>query len=351
MISYGDFEYDGRLRELYKACCLLGNVFLFSRGKVPISSNHFLINESYTKFIRTCVSIGKRIDSVGLLFLDNRKSVIPGLRLKKRFKSAKIVLDCRELYLARYVKHLSGKIGCFVEKRGIKKANVIICANEERAIFMQDYYKLASRPLIYENFRKLEYSSPQKKEKSLERFQQYGVDGEIRIVATSGCDLSRLTDVLVSNLPKVNYPCKLFLVGDSPKNDLIRIEKICSLNNIKNVVHVGKLCQDDLKALLSYCHIGIVNYNQFDINNKYCASGKIFEFVYEGLPVVTTTNPPLVSFCSKYSVGVCDDEFYKGINNVASNYDFYKNNTHSFLKSISVDENNSNLACAIKQRI
>ena len=38
------------------------------------------------------------------------------------------------------------------------------------------------------------------------------------------------------------------------------------------------------------------------MNNKYCASGKIFEFLYEGIPVVTTTNITLKTVCDEYNI-------------------------------------------------
>ena len=129
LISYGDFEYDGRLRELYKISKNLGEVFLISRGKEKIDTNHCILNCSYYSFVKKTVNFGNKIEGIDVLFLDNRKSIIPGLKLKKHFKEAKIVLDCRELYLSKDVKHLSGKIGCLIEKRGIKAADVIICAS------------------------------------------------------------------------------------------------------------------------------------------------------------------------------------------------------------------------------
>ena len=351
LISYGSFEYDGRLRELYKVADKIGCVYLISRGKNKIDGNHYLINNSYLSFIKKAVSIGKQIGDVDVLFLDNRKSIIPGLKLKKIFKKAKIVLDCRELYLFKYVKHLSGKIGCLIEKKGIKKADVIICANEDRAVFMKDYYRLEEKPLVYENLRMLEYSSSDAKATGENRFKKYIINDEIRIIATSGCDISRLTDVLVTNMPKVNHKCRLFLVGSDYGKDFLKIQSICQKNNIRNVVFVEKLGQDDLKALISFCHIGIVNYHQNDLNNKYCASGKLFEFVFEGLPIVATTNPPLQKLCSLYSFGVCDDSFWNGINTIISDYETYKTNALNFSKLFSINDNNNILVENIKYRL
>ena len=343
LISYGNYEFDGRLRELYKIACALGDVCFISRGDKKVCDSHYLLNVPYLEFVKKAVQIGKKFPKIDVLFLDNRKSIIPGLKLKKIYKSSRIILDCRELYLSKYVKHLAGKIGCIFEKRGIKKADLVICANQERADFMQEYYKLKNKPFVYENLRTLEYSSHENEILSKEKFEKYNVPNEIRLISTAGCDISRLTDSLVSCLPKIGFKCRLFLVGGGNDKDKKQIERICESNNISNVEIMGMLNQNDLKTLIGYCHIGIVSYHQNDLNNKFCASGKIYEFLYEGLPVVTTTNPPLVNFCKKHKIGESDDCFVNAIEMVAANYSFYKENVLKYCDGFSINDNNSNL--------
>lgn len=340
-MSYGDYDYDGRLRELHTIAMSLGRTRFISRGSEPHDPNHCIVNDSYPRFIRAAVEKGKSFGEPDVLFLDNRKSILPGLILKRRFPNAKIILDCRELYLPKYVKHLAGKIGCVIERWGIRKADILICANEARASFMEEYYKLGKRPLVYENLRALAYSSPENEAASKEKFRKYDTPGEFRIISTSGCELSRMNDVLVENLPKVQSNCRLFLVGDSLPQDVSAIRGICEKNGIRNVEIIGKLNQDDLKALIGYCHIGIVNYHQKDLNNKYCASGKLYEFLFEGKPVVTTTNPPLADFCEKHHVGRCSDVFYDAINDVLADYAFYQKEAAAFALNNPVSANNS----------
>ena len=174
---------------------------------------------------------------------------------------------------------------------------------------------------------------------------------EIRIISTAGCDLTRLTDILVKNMPKIQNKCRLFLVGGGTEKDISTIRAICYKNNINNVEIVGKLNQNDLKAIIGYCHIGIVSYHQQDLNNKYCASGKIFEFLFEGLPVVTTTNPPLQSFCKEHGVGESSDEFYDGINLVIANYSLYREKVQAFINGYLISENNAKLCSNIKSML
>ena len=79
------------------------------------------------------VKTGKEKKKIDILVLDNRKSIIPGLILRKILRPDVTIIDCRELYIKKEVKHIAGKIGCLIERKGIETADVIICANEFRS--------------------------------------------------------------------------------------------------------------------------------------------------------------------------------------------------------------------------
>lgn len=344
LISYGDCEYDGRLRELIRVFSTMGELFAFSRGHNKLAAGHKTCNAtSYARFIKDAVAFGKQLRSLDILVLDNRKAVIPGLLLKRAIAPKIIVQDCRELYVPSEVSHLSGKIGCFFEKRGIQKANIIICANQERAQKMQELYSLKRTPLVFENLRQLEYSSEQAFEVQEKRFTEYIHQDEFRIITTSGCSISRTNDVLVRNLKNVEKPCRLFMVGNSSPVDRHTIEQIVQEEGLHNVEIIGQLDRDALKYLISVSHIGIVNYHQNDYNNRYCASGKLFEFLYEGIPVVTTTNPPLRRFCEEFGVGVADDNYANAINRILKNYGMYRNNVRDYAMHYPIENNNDAL--------
>ena len=110
----------------------------------------------------------------------------------------------------------------------------------------------------------------------------------------------------------------------------------------------GLLTHTELKYLISQSHIGIVNYGQTDTNSKYCASGKLYEFLYEGIPVVTTSNSPLKRICDEEKIGVVDDRFADGINEVLRNYEFYKERVKAYTERVTVEDNNRKLICEIE---
>ncbi len=343
LISYSDYDYDGRLRELINVFKKMGELKLFVGASHSVfDGQHTFKKLSYRDFIKGAEKYARSLHGLDLLVVDNRRAIFPALMIKRKVK-CKMILDCRELYFPREVHHFAGKVGCYIEKPGIKKADIIICANKERAEVMRDYYKLQKTPLVFENLRKLIYSNNFNEDKIKEKFAQYLVDDEIRIISTSGCIISRTSDVLVENLDRVNRKCRLILVGEDSGKDRIIMENVIKKHKLSNVVILGKVNQDELKFLIHHSHIGVVNYNQNDFNNKYCASGKLYEFIYEGIPVVTTTNPPLKRLCDEFQIGVADDTYANGINKILCNYEFYKRNAEEYGKKHTVQANNERL--------
>lgn len=351
LISYGDIDYDGRLRSLIDVFSEMGTVHSFSRGTSPLNETSIVNNTSYLRFIRDAIKYAKSLPKIDWLVLDNRKATIPGLIIRKKYRPNYTIQDCRELYLIKEVKHLTGKLGCIFEKKMIKKADIIICANQERGKIMKEEFSLEKEPLTYENLRKLQYESMEKLELAKMRIDPYIIEGEFRIISSSGCSILRTNDVLVKNLTKVERPCRLFLVGDYEETEKTTIKSIMEEQNILNVEILGRLSQTELKYLISNCHIGIVNYGQYDTNNRLCASGKLYEFLYEGIPVVTTTNPPLKRICDEYSIGVSDDQYFIGINCIINRYDYYKENVCNYIEEHTVKENDLKLINQLQNKV
>ena len=210
---------------------------------------------------------------------------------------------------------------------------------------------LADVPITYENLRQLEYESDEEYKKAKAKIDAMINDDEYRIISTSGCSILRTNDVLVKNLSKVDKKCRLYLVGDYTAAEKAVIDEIMAENSSTNVEIVGRLNQSELKYLISKCHIGIVNYGQYDTNNRLCASGKLYEFIYEGIPVVTTTNPPLKNICDEFKIGIADDAYYNGINMVLDQYESFCENVRQFSAGHTIIDNDRQLVKDISDYI
>lgn len=357
-LSYGIHEYDGRQRELMKICRMLGHTVSLTRtnpGFVPEDPDHHGFSETgrgaYLSFIRTAERLFRQLGNIDTLFVDNRKATIPALRIKRLFPQVRIIQDARELYLRTEVRGLASKAGCLFEERLYRRADVILCANKFRAQRMQAEYKLPETPLVYENLRRLEYSPQADLTVLAQRFAPLLQGEALNIISTSGCSVARTNDRLTEALTRVERPCRLFLVGGSTAEEEAAIRKIAADKHLDCVHILGMLDQDALKYLISQCHIGIVNYGSYDANNLYCASGKIYEFIFEGKPVVTTENPPLTELCDQYGIGAADNEYAGAINTVAARYDAYLSNVGKAADAMDISGNNTAAAEAIRSRL
>ena len=346
---------DGRLNNLLNVFSHLGELCCITQGSHPFNENNIVHDCNYFTFIFKALKYAMSLDNVDAFVLDNRKAALIGLilmKLRKLLNRRSIyIYDCRELYLMHDVKHFVGKVGCFFEKYMIKKADILICANQERAKFMCDIYSLQEIPLVYENVRQLAYESYDAFLKAQERFKFFIHDDEIRIVSSCGCDISRGNDALVKSLTKINRKCRLFLCGKSSAQDERYLRKLIRQLGLDNVEITGMLSHSELKFLIQHSHIGIVSYKQNDFNNRFCASGKLYEFIYEGIPIVTTTNPPLKRLCDQHHIGVTDDTYSAGINTVLNNYDYFVERVRAFAAHHTIKQNDDALSAELKARL
>ena len=148
----------------------------------------------------------------------------------------------------------------------------------------------------------------------------------------------------VINLP---YESELFLIGAAPQKDIETVQNFVEKYKCDNIRIIGKVPEAELKYLINHCDVGVVYYHQNDLNNKYCASGKVFEFLYEGVPIVSTDNPPLKKICKEYNIGVATNSLLDGMKSIKEKYELYLKNTKKVRQLLSIETNNINLAKSI----
>lgn len=227
------------------------------------------------------------------------------------------------MYFFTEQKTLKSKIGCIFENIIIRKADIILVANHYRAIIMKKYYNLKNIPIVFENIRYLQLD-----EKNIEEFEkkyEYLDDiKKFKIVSTSGYQETLLEKKLIDEI-SIMENVELFFIGvDKLKND----------TKYKNIYFLPRVNLDELKIFLKKMDAGYVGYEIKNINTKYCASGKIYEYIYEELPILAYKNIPLKCFMEKNEVGVSGDNFGELIKVLQRNYPKYKENTLKFKKKI-----------------
>jgi glycosyltransferase involved in cell wall biosynthesis len=355
LISYDYFKYDGRLRELIKVAKELGEVTYITRssdGEEPQEQAHILYpDRGYVDFIRFVCRQVKRIGNMDLIFIDNRKGIIPGYLAKKLTNASYVVQDCRELYNMKSAAGIPGKIGCIVEKIFTQHSDVVIAANAYRAKLMVKMFGLKKKPLNYENIRRLEYTSEERKKLVEEECASFFSEKKFRIISTAGCDMSRTTGKMLEAMKGLGEDYELLLIGESDEEDELIVRQTIQDLKLTNVKILPRMDQDHLKYFIQNSQVGWVAYHQRDLNNKYCASGKIYEFLFEGVPVVTSTNPPLKEFCEKYKVGQASDDYEQAVRAIAAQEDRWKASVRHFVERVHVENNNHRLAEQIRREL
>lgn len=358
IISFGNSDNDGRLLELIKAFNHIGTVSLVSTSTgtknltiskhkiIKVNHNNYLTYSNYFKFILMSLKEAIMKKNYDILVVDNYLASIPGMIIAKLIKPSFLIQDVRELYFVSERKSVKEKIFVFFEKLLLKKADIVIGANKERVHIMKKEHKLKELPIVFENIRLL--PKVKKDSEFLEKYQYLFSKGNFNLICSGGFYLSRLTDELVKSMKFIDKNINLIIIGGGTEVDRIALENIIKKENIKNVELLGKVSLEELNYVIKNCHVGVVNYHQKDLNNIYCASGKIYEFLGDGLPVVTTNNISLKEICERYGVGVSDDDFQKSITKVYNNYSAYKANVQIFKEHLSSDNNNLKLANEIK---
>lgn len=357
VISHSNFERDGRLKELVKIGQLLGRVSLISQSTdgQKKQNNHYVINgkrnRSYLYFILFSLQVARRLQKDCIVFADNRKSILPAILIRAIHPRVLLIHDSRELYIMKDVKHLSGKIGCVIEYVFLKKFDLILCANKERARIMKYVHKLKELPIVFENIRKLENTIHKDLVETHNKYNFLRTEKRLKVISTSGFAFERGGDELINALSFFSEEMVLYIFGSATKLDIEKFHRIQGNDNITNIVYIGTVNLNELQFCIQNCDIGAVFYHKKDLNNKYCASGKVYEFIFEGIPIVCSDNIPLVTFCNTYKVGVADSSFATSLKKMADNYEYYRNNAIKTAESINIEEYRDQIAKEIRNRI
>lgn len=362
VISYGIREFDGRLKEIIKSCEQVTKTKILCLTEqnhwkndnfqyIDIKNRNYLSFTLYWDFFKTAFKLFRKSRKKNknlVVFIDNFYAAPVGFLIKIFYPKTVVIQDCRELYFAKDMPKF-GKLFCILEEKLMKKAKLVFCANKYRSKIMKERFRLKSYPVVFDNIRLLD--SSQRSENISEKYVN-DFKYQWNVVSSGGYSLGRKTEELIRDFDKLDHDkYGLYIVGNGSESDRLKLDTIIREKNIKNIHFIDRVSMNELKYIVDKCQIGVVSYHQRDLNNEYCSSGKIYEYMGEGLPVITTENIPLVEFCEKNKVGASNNEFDKSLIDVSTNYNYYKQNVDNFMNNLSISDNNNSMANEIEEAI
>ena len=272
---------------------------------------------------------------------NNKKGIISfllnGLVAILKRPSLIMLHDEYPMILVPVIKLISiARLFRYVEKKYIKQCDIVISANQERASIMKDYYKLETMPLVFDNVHRIDCSY------NLEYCDfKYGslLDSNcFKALYAGGLADKRLSYTIAEQIGKLGAGYQLIICGLAENNGEKKLESIISGLNGCNISYIGFVSREELKYLLERVDVSISAFAMDTLNNINCASGKVYESLFVGTPLLTGINPPLVHLCDEYGVGVSTSDFGKGLIELQNNYLYYKTNVSNYVSNINKDD-------------
>jgi glycosyltransferase involved in cell wall biosynthesis len=213
-----------------------------------------------------------------------------------------IIYDAHELetemgqpddYATAFLRRLESKL--------ISKVRYVITPNEERAAFYLKTYDLQNDPVVIFN------CAPRvniKKNTSLHT--KLGLPEDHHIVIYHGsyiCD--RSLDQLLLSADEFSDNIDLVMIGDQNAYYRDVLVPVYSHMKHKEKVHwLPYIAHSEIQTLVSGADLGVVIYQDINLNNQLCAPLKLYEYIMLEVPILGCDMPSLRSFMRQNTVGI-----------------------------------------------
>ncbi|MEO7102181.1 MAG: glycosyltransferase, partial [Gemmatimonadaceae bacterium] len=188
-----------------------------------------------------------------------------------------------------------------LESWAVRRANLVIAANHERAALMQSHYRLKRMPTVIRNI------PPAIARGAALTHLAPPPPGVTRLIYQGDVSLDRGVGRFVEAVAHLGGAFELVIVGGGP--DLGAVDELRHrLNAGDRIRLLGRVPASDLPALMASAHLGVVCYPTSGLNNVYCAPNKLYEYAQAGIPMVATPNRVVDAVFAAYGVGVSGED-------------------------------------------
>jgi glycosyltransferase involved in cell wall biosynthesis len=318
VLLYGTLEYDGRAQRMLEVLKKLGRVTVVdvadqgvdqTNGVADVRRVQVYLQKRANKISRhilfwwAALRVAQRVKP-SVVVAENFFTTLPGW-ISARYWKSKLVYDAYELIIPDSTCPMSkrDRFWYLLERWTVRRADLVIAANEERASLMAEHYCLKQMPTVMHNIPGCTKAIA-RTEEMLRRFPVLfrRTTDEVLVIYQGDISLSRGIARFIRALAFLGPEYRLIIVGGGP--DLERLKAIGEpFEREGRFVMLGRIPHRQLSAITVMADIGIVTYPYQGLNNIYCAPNKLFEYTQAGLPVVATDQPPLRRLVENYGIG------------------------------------------------
>ena len=339
MYVYNDITTDARVQRAADALAADYDLTLIStqKGKLIKDNNYknLLVgwrSQGMTNIMATIMGAWRivRKQHPDVVYCHDYYSSILAYLLIKTHYSGKIVYDAHELIIPEDG-YKNNRLSFFYwfEKRIVNKVDLLICASKERGSIMKEHYGLQNAPLVIPNISQLQINDEDKDVQSiLDSLKDFFSIDKTTVVYAGAVTGSRRINELLDATISLSDRCKLLIVGNGSALDSIK-NKATEHPELESAF-TGGIPYKCLGSVLSRCDIGFLYYPSNTLNNKYCASNKIYEYASVGLPMLANENPTVKDILENAKIGISTLNFREGLLQLVADGETYKRNCQVF---------------------
>ncbi|MEG6617377.1 glycosyltransferase family 4 protein [Peptococcaceae bacterium 1198_IL3148] len=275
--------------------------FLYSLKKPFRLVKNLLAYKRYLDFvIKWLLENGYKSD---LAFHCHDLPALPiGLCCSAKF-GGKVVYDSHELYPEMTGRgSLEKIIYTLIESNLIKRADIVISANEPRAEIMSKKYKI-SLPVVIKNYPDEEQSN----NANIKLRNQLGIEKEtVIIIYIGGLQGGRALTNLVEAMNFIESGAVLLLIGYGNLTTALK-EKVEVEGLTERVIIMPPINPSEIHGYLKQADLGVAFYENISLNNWLAAPNKMYDYIMADTPVLVGNQPGISEEVAQYNVGlICE---------------------------------------------
>lgn len=227
-------------------------------------------------------------------------TLIAGFLFRHR---AQIIYDAHELF-SETQKGLRKIIWGLLERIMVPACHAYIQPEKNRrTYFAQKYHLPESSIALVENFPLGKY--PFSGRNRLRKRLSIAEDKKI-VLYTGVLGAGRNIENMIRSMSLLDSQFVLVLIGPTFKGyDENLVDLVANLHLQSRVKFHPAIPNVEMLDYINSGDIGLVFYENINLNNYWCASNKLYEFIFCGKPVITNDYPGLKEVVEKNQLGVC----------------------------------------------